>query len=178
MGNFRNYYNDNTQKNFFELHYEDVSEPLKEYYVHSDGSLTETSTSCSLLGVKKNGKWGWVDANNMFIIQPEYDAGFVTCYNGIMIMQRNGEWGGLYRSNGAIAFRFKYGHLGHAYGDTYVAHNSLNRCALVKPGDRMLTGYNYKGFSIYHHGSVTEYVKSGFFGDTTGYIDLETGREV
>lgn len=42
----------------------------------------------------------------------------------------------------------------------------------------MLTGFNYKGFSVYNNGNVTEYVKSGFFGESKGFIDLETGIEL
>ena len=177
MGNFSNFFNNYSQRSYFESRYENVSEPLKEYTVGFDNLLHETCTSESLLGVKINGKWGWVDSNNMFVIQPLYDSGFVTCYDGIIILQKNGRWGGVYRGNGSSAFSFKYEYLGHAYGSTYVAHNA-NRCALVKPGDRMLTGYTYKGFSRYYRGSVTEYVKPGFFSDSTGYIDLETGREL
>ncbi len=178
MADFRNYYDNFSQQSFFESHYDDVSEPLKEYIVEDDGSLTETSTSKTLLGVKRNGKWGWVDANNMFVIQPLYDTGFVTCYNGIMLPQKNGQWGGIYRRNGSIAFSFRYSHLSYAYRDTYVARNSSDKCALVRPGDQMLTGYNYIGFSTYNQGRRTEYVKAGFFGQSRGYIDLETGREL
>ena len=178
MGNFRNYFSNETQKIFFESYYEDISEPLKEYIVGSDGSLHETPTSQTLLGVKRNGKWGCVDSNNMFIIQPIYDSGFVTCYDGIIVMQKNGDWGGLYRYDGATAFSFKYHHLSYAYGSTYVARNRFNRCALVKPDDRMLTGFDYKGFSNYNQGNITEFVKSGFFGDSKGYIDLNTGIEL
>ena len=178
MGNFKNFFNNDTQRFFFESHYEDISEPLKEFTVGNDGSMYEISTSQTLLGVRKNGKWGWVDSNNMFVIQPIYDSGFVTCYNGVIIMQKHGEWGGIYRKNQLIAFSYKYAHLSHAYGNTYVARNSINKCALVKPGDKMLTGFNYKGFSVYNNGNVTEYVKSGFFGESKGFIDLETGIEL
>ena len=178
MSNFKNYYNNDSQRYYFESRYEDVSEPLKEYNVGDDGSLYETPTSETLLGVKKNGKWGWVDANNMFVIQPVYDSGFVTCYNGIITLSKNGNWGGIYRRNELIAFSFRYSHLSHAYRETYVARNSSNKCALVKPGDRMLTSYSYIGFSNYNRGAITEYVKSGFFGESRGNINLETGQEL
>jgi len=178
MENFKNYYNDYALRNYFESHYEDVSEPLKEYHVCNDGSLLKTPTSETLLGVRKNGKWGWVDANNMFVIQPMYDSGFVTCYDGIIAMEKNGQWGGIYRKNGSTAFSFIYSYLGYAYGGTYIAHNSSNKCALVKPGDKMLTGYNYVGFSKNNQGNITEYVKSGLFGQIRGRIDLNTGREL
>ncbi len=178
MADFRNYYNNSSQRLYFESHYEDVSEPLKEYIVEDDGSLTETSTSRTLLGVKKNGKWGWVDANNMFVIQPLYDTGFVTCYNGIITVQKNNKWGGFYRRDESMAFAFRYSDLNYAYKNTYVAHNDNGKCALVRPGDQMLTGFNYIGFSTYNQGRRTEYVKGGFFGQSRGYIDLETGREL
>ncbi len=178
MCNFKDYYNNINQRSYFESHYDDVSEPLKEYNVGDDGSLYETATSETLLGVEKNGRWGWVDANNMFVIQPIYESGFVTCYNGIIILTKDGYWGGIYRRNGTIAFSFRYTHLSYAYRDTYVARNSMNKCALIKPGDRMLTSCNYIGFSEYNQGPITEYVKSGLFGKSRGYIDLETGREI
>lgn len=178
MNDFKNYFNNDTQRYFFESHYEDVSEPLKEYNVGDDDSLYETATSQTLLGVKINGCWGWVDSNNMFVIQPVYDSGFATCYNGIITLIRNGKWGGIYRRNGSIAFSFRYSQLILAYRETYVARNSINKCALVKPGDRMLTSYCYRGFSIYKRGAITEYVKLGFFGESKGEIDLETGQEL
>lgn len=178
MKNFKDYFDNADLRFFFESHYEDVSEPLKEFIVENDGNMYETSTSQTLLGVKKGDKWGWVDSNNMFVIQPIYDNGFVTCYNGVIIMQKHGEWGGIYRKNGLAAFSFKYKHLSHAYCNTYVARNALNKCALVKPGDNMLTEFKFKGFSVYNNGNVTEYVKAGFFGESKGLIDLETGIEL
>lgn len=42
----------------------------------------------------------------------------------------------------------------------------------------MLTSYSYIGFSNYNRGAITEYVKSGFFGESRGNINLETGREL
>lgn len=42
----------------------------------------------------------------------------------------------------------------------------------------MLTGFDYKGFSNYNQGNITEFVRSGFFGDFKGYIDLNTGIEL
>ena len=55
MGNFKNFFNNDTQRFFFESHYEDISEPLKEFTVGNDGSMYEISTSQTLLGVRK--KW-------------------------------------------------------------------------------------------------------------------------
>lgn len=178
MGSFKNYYKNDSQRLFFESHYEDVSEPLKEYTVGDNDSLYQTATSETLLGVKKNGKWGWVDSNNMFVIQPEYDSGFVTCFNGIITLAKNRSWGGIYRKNGSVAFSFRYNHLSHAYGETHIARNSNDKCALIKPVDRMLTNYSYIGFLENNGKRITGYVKSGFFGVSRGYIDLETGREL
>lgn len=162
----------------YSFQFEDVSEPLKEYNVGYDGSLCETSSSCSLLGVKKNGKWGWIDTAGRFIIPPMYDSGFVLCFNGVIILDKNGCQGGLYRSSLSQAFQFKYKRVSHAWKDTYVAWNNNGRCALVKPGDRLLTSFIYKGFSQYNRGKITEFVKGGFLGDSSGNIDLETGREL
>lgn len=164
----------------YKYRYDDVSEPLKEYKVGLDGSLTETSTSCSLLGVEKNGKWGWINTSDVFVIPALYDSGFVGCYNGIIELQKNGKWGGIYRDNPSeLAFSFRYHYLSSFYRDTYVAFNSNDMCALVKPGDVLLTEYKYKGFSKYNRGNVTEYVRSGFLGrEVHGDIDLNTGREL
>ena len=158
--------------------YQDVSEPLKEYTVESDGSLT-LNREPRLLGVKVNDKWGWIDKSGRFVIPASYDTGFVLCYNGIIILEKNGRYGGLYINGFSEAFSFNYHHLSLAYGQTYVARNSSGMCALVQPGDRMLTGYNYIGFSQYNQGSVTEFVKRNILGiKTEGRIDLNTGREL
>lgn len=160
--------------------FDDVSEPLKEYSVGLDGSLTEISSSCTLLGVEKNGKWGWINTSGTFVIPAVYDSGFVVCYNGIIVLQKNGKWGAIYRDNPSeLAFSFKYNYLSSFYRDTYVAYDNNSMCALVKPGDIYLTDYKYKGFSKYNRGNVTEYVRSGFLGrEVRGDIDLNTGREI
>lgn len=164
----------------YKSQFDDVSEPLKEYLVGQDGSLTETSSSCSLLGVEKNGKWGWIDTSGAFVIPAIYDSGFAGCYNGIIELQKNGKWGAIYRDNPSEqAFSFKYNYLSSFYRDTYCAFNSNDMCALVKPGDVLLTEYKYKGFSKYNSGNITEYVRSGFLGlEVRGKIDLNTGREL
>ena len=162
----------------YSFRYDDVSEPLKEYRVGLDGSLTETATSCTLLGVKKNGKWGWIDKSERFVIPALYDSGFVICYDGIIILDKDGCQGGIYRDNQSQAFKFRYQQLGHFYRDTYCAWNFNDRCALLKPGDVMVTGFDYKGFSKYNSGNITDYVKAGWFGDKHGKIDILTGREL
>lgn len=108
MGSFSNYWHNFEQQHYFETHYEEVSEPLKEYNVYDGGRLEETYTSETLLGVKKNGKWGWVDYNDRFVIEPIYDTGFITCYNGYVFLRKNGKWGGLRRSDFSKTFSFIY----------------------------------------------------------------------
>lgn len=157
---------------------QDVSEPLKEYSVHPDGSLS-LDREPWLLGVKVNGKWGWINKAGRYIIPSEYDEGFVVCYNGIILLNKNGLCGGLYINNLATAFSFKYNELIYVYGKTYVAFNSSRKCALVQPGDRMLTDFDYLGFSIYNTGNITGFVKESFWGSKVeGKIDLNTGREL
>lgn len=158
--------------------FDDVSEPLKEYRVGLDGSLTETATSCTLLGVEKYGKWGWIDTSGRFVIPAEYDSGFTSVYNGIIVLEKDGKYGALYRNSLTKAFHFRYSWLEHFYNETYVAWNDDERCALLKPGDIPLTHYDYKGFSKYNRGNITEYVKAGIFGDKHGTIDINTGREL
>ena len=157
---------------------QDVSEPLKEYKVGSDGSLT-LQREPWLLGVKVEGKWGWINKEGRFIIPPIYDYGFVLCYNDIIILEKNGKYGGLFSNGFQEAFEFKYNHLSYAYGKTYVARNNSDMCALVQPGDKMLTGFNYIGFMQPNGTPYTEFVKKGFLGNrVTGRIDLSTGREL
>lgn len=159
--------------------FEDVSEPMKEFIIAHDGSSQEASTSCTLMGVRKNGKWGWIDTNEHLVIPCMYDSGFTQAENGIIILCKDGLWGGLYRDNFSIAFTFKYtGIITQFHRDTFVVWNNRNRCALIKPGDIMLTGFDYKGFSKFNRGKITEYVRASFFGEVHGDIDLETGREI
>lgn len=70
--------------------YEDYSEPMAEYYVLEDGSLKQTPTSNTLIGVMRNGRWGWIDSDNNTIMPFFFDSGFVTCYNGIILLQKVG----------------------------------------------------------------------------------------
>ena len=94
--------------------YEDYGEPLKECrliqdgHCHSsDGVLEETETSCTLISVKKNGKCGLIDSNNNVRVPFEYDDLFNICFNGILVLRKNGKFGGLYRHNlNSIAFSF------------------------------------------------------------------------
>lgn len=160
--------------------YEDYSEPMAEYYVLEEGSLKQTPTSNTLIGVMQDGRWGWIDSDNNTILPFIFDSGFVTCYNGIILLQKDGKWGGINRHDLTIAFDFQYGHLGHIYHDTYVASRVLGGpSALLKPGDRMLTDYKYLGFLNNGNQRYTKYVRTNFFGfQVEGQIDLETGREI
>ena len=176
---FANYWNDSSLRFRFESRYDDVSEPLAEYRVNSDGSLTKLGAP-TLLGVEKNGKWGWVNINNEFIIPPIFDSGFVLCYNGIIIMKKDGYYGALYRSTLSTAFQFRYTYLSHCYNQTFLAHRSDGLQALVKPGDIQLTDFKYIGLIEYNHRKdVAKYVRNNFFGmQVSGDINLETGREL
>ncbi|MBE6306628.1 MAG: WG repeat-containing protein [Bacteroidales bacterium] len=176
---FKNFFENDNQYRYFKSKYEDVSEPLYEYRVNSDRSLTLLCEP-TLLGVKKGGKWGWVNENNEFVIPPIYDHGFVICYDGIIVLEKNGYYGGLYRATLTTAFQFKYDYLSHMYNQTYLAQNSSGLQALVKPGDIRLTDYKYIGFKEYiYRSDIATYVRRGFFGnEVSGNIDLETGREL
>lgn len=176
--NFANFFQNDEMKYFYESRYEDVSEPLKEWFIDGNGTCYEGPNSNSLLGVRVDGKWGWIDINCNFIIPHVYDNGWALCHNGIVILDRNGYQGGLYRDNQMIAFSFKYKSLGQFYRDTFCAWNSNNRCALVKPGDIMLTDFIYLGFSKNNDHNITEFVRIGLFGQKRGKIDLNTGREI
>lgn len=156
---------------------EDISEPLKEYEVLAGGYLREISEP-SLLGVRINGKWGWIDNSGKLIIPAEYDHGFGICYNGIIILKKNGKEGGLYRKDLTTAFSFKYDYLGHSYGNTYCAYLG-DKCFLVKPGDKVITSKKYLGFKLNYGNRYTDFIRCNFWGQTVkGRIDLETGEEL
>lgn len=162
----------------FSGQFEDVSEPLKEYYVDDDGCFTQTPTSCTLLGVKSKftGRWGWIDTNGVFVIPAEYDSGWIDCYNGIMIMEKNGKYGGLYRNSQKLAFSFTYDYVGQCYRDVFCVHKN-NRVALMRPGENKITGFDYLGITNDHIGPIFGYVKDGFFGQKSGKINVLTGIE-
>ena len=73
---FENFWKKDNVVEYFKHKYEDISEPLEEYRVNHDGSLTRIR-SPRYLGVKKNGKWGWIDSSENFVIPAQYDTGFV-----------------------------------------------------------------------------------------------------
>ena len=130
--------------------YDDFSEPLAEINYHAGRNGEYAETHNTLLGVKKNGKWGWIDAEGNVKIPFEYDSGWVTCSNGIIILDKNERAGGLWRKNFSQAFAFKYAGgygLSHFYEDTF---NSMmpgdDLWGLVKPGDIRITESNKYAF--------------------------------
>lgn len=173
---FDRIFTDNRLYSYYKSRYEDISEPLKECQVHRDGSLS-LMREPRLLGVKKNGKWGWIDSSERFVIPAIYDTGFVLCYDGVILLEKDGKYGGLYSANMTIAFQFKYKRLSYLKAGTYIATDSSGMQALVRPGDNMLTSYKYIGFLVDFANRIT-YVRRGFFGETKGIIDPETGREL
>lgn len=173
-----NKFSGNYDNVMFSGRFEDVSEPLKEYYVNENGSLTETSTSCTLLGVKsKNGRWGWIDTHGAYVIPSEYDSGWILCYNGIIILKKHDRYGGLYRDGLRTAFSFAYDYVGLCYKDVYCVHRG-NYVALMRPGDKRVTGFDYLGITNEHDGPIFGFVKEGFFGQKTGRINVLTGVEL
>lgn len=162
--------------------YDDWSEGLKEYTDEEDGSLTLNGEP-TLLGVKKNGKWGWVNVNNEFEIQPEYDNVYPCCYNGYIALTKNGLWGALNRKDGSIAINFEYAYLSVIYKNTFLYITDRNGWwgGLIKPGNIRLTPAVYK-FKEGPYGRYCDYIKkvTFLFSTTTvsGRIDLETGKEM
>lgn len=173
---FDNFWKNENLVSYFKLNYEDFSEPLEEYRVNHDGSLTRLRTP-RYLGVKKNGKWGWIDSSERFVIPAIYDHGFVLCYDGVILLERNGVYGGLYIDTLTTAFQFKYNRLSYLKNGTYMAYDHNDKIALVRPGDIMLTSYKYTGFLEDYAHRIT-YVRHGFFGESSGIIDPITGREL
>lgn len=173
---FENFWTNDNVVSYFRQKYEDISEPLKEYRVNHDGSLTLLRAP-RYLGVRKNGKWGWIDSYENFVIPAIYDHGFVLCYDGVVLLERNGVYGGLYIDTLATAFRFEYCRLSYIKDGTYMAYDHNNKIALVRPGDIMLTGYKYTGFLEDYAHRIT-YVRHSFWGESSGIIDLQTGEEL
>lgn len=177
---FRNWWKDEFLRVEFMSAFDDVSEPLHCYSVALDdaGTLTDIRPPY-LLGVKKNGKWGYVDIHHNFVIEPQFDNGFGICYNGILVNQKNGNYGGIYIETGKIAFSFVYQWLGFTYNDTYVARKGEIMCALLKPGDVKLTDFNYLGITNEIHNGTAGYLRKNWLGNyVKGRIDLNTGKEL
>ena len=162
----------------FSGEYDEVSEPLKEYTVDDEDYIHETSTSCTLLGVKskKTGHWGWINTSGTFIISAEYDSGWIRCYNGIVILQRNGKYGGLYRTDLKIAFKFEYEYIGVCFKDVYCVRKN-GRIALSRPCETRVTDFNYHGITREHDGPVFGFVKDDLYGKKSGKINVLTGEE-
>lgn len=174
-----NKFGDNYDNVMFSGEYDDVSEPLKEFTVDDEGRLCETSTSRTLLGVKskRTGRWGWINGSGTYVIPAEYDFGWILCYNGIIILEKNGKYGGLYRSGLKTAFNFVYDYVGYCYRDVYCVHKN-NRVALMKPGEERVTGFDYVGITNDHIGPVFGYAKEGYSGLKYGKINVLTGIEL
>ena len=180
ISSFNDFFQNSNLVAFFKLLYEDVGEPLKNYVLQEDGFTSIATGEATLLSVKMDGKWGWVDIHNKFVIPPVYDTGWVMCYDGLMIMEKDGKWGGIYLYDQSVAFDFKY-HFppSRVYKDTYLSYNNRNKCALIKPGDIMLTDYKYIGLLNPVTGRYITYVRNNWLGqEIRGQIDLLTGREL
>lgn len=180
LHSFQNFFDNKEAVKYFKSKYDDISEPLMEYEIEYDGSL-RLIREPRLLGVEKNGKWGWIDVNEHFVIPALYDYGFVLCYSGVVLLEKDGKYGALYTSDfSTVAFSFKYDHITAEKYNTFILTNSLGNCALARPGDDLLTGFNYLGFlkrQIQPH--LLTYAKVGLLGiKYMGEIDLRDGREV
>ena len=158
--------------------YDDVSEPLKEYFVDDEGYIHETPTSCTLLGVKSKstGRWGWIDTGGTYVLPAEFDNGWILCHNEIIILEKNGKYGGIFRNDQRIAFNFIYDYIGHIFRDVFCVHRN-NRVALMRPGENRITDFDYLGITRDHIGPVFGYVKKTLFGQKSGKINVLTGVE-
>lgn len=180
LSSFQDFFANKDAVEYFRLKYEDVSEPLMEYEVSLNGSLT-LKRAPWLLGVQKNGRWGWIDTDERFVIPPIYDYGYALCYDSVVILEKGGKYGALYTSDFTKeAFSFRYAYISRENYDTFIVHNSLGLCALAKTGDCLITGYYYLGFlkkQVAPH--LLTYARYGLFGvKLMGEIDLRNGKEV
>lgn len=157
--------------------YECVSStPLREYEILSDGSLIELPAK--LLAVKVNSKWGWINNKNEFVILPQYDYPVDECFNDILIVEKNGFYGGIYK-NGTEAFKFKYVALHRMYNNTYYARTQGGDSCLIKPGDIVLSDTNYFDFVFNNYQRRIKCSKVNFFHQKIDvFLDLETGKEI
>lgn len=175
---FREWWKDEFLRLEFNQAYDNVSEPLHCYKEDSFGRMTDECPPY-LLGVKKNGKWGYVDIHHRFVVEPQFDDGFALCTNGILVSKKNGNYGGIYLKTGKIAFSFVYQWLGYAYNNTYVARKGEIMCALLKPGDVKLTEFKYLGITNEIRNGTAGYLRKNFWGKhVEGRIDLNTGKEL
>lgn len=128
--------------------------------------------------LKVNGKYGWVDKDNHFVIQPLYDSPCARYYNGIVILQKNGYEGGVFLDSGRIAFQFQYRQLGWMYNETFQSINSDGTVTIIKPGDKELSSHKYSRFYFNDNQRYIRFVRRGFLGsEIEGVLDLETGEE-
>ena len=128
--------------------------------------------------LKVNGKYGWVDENNNFVIQPLYDSPCARCYNGIVILQKDGWEGGIFLDSGRIALQFIHRQLGWMYKETFQSINSDGTATIIKPGDRQLSSHKYSRFYFNNNERYIHYVRRNFWGkEIRGVLDLETGEE-
>ena len=164
-----------------------MGEPLKEYIVVPDiknpestlGGILKEVASPSLYSFRKDGKYGWMNSNTEVVIPPEYDSDQSSVYHGLLVLCKNGMYGGLYRKNLTQAFSFKYRFLTHLYNDTHLACDNDGWYFLVKPGDKTITSHKYIGFLKDNGIRYGKFHRRNFWGNTIcGYIDYETGIEI
>ena len=126
-----------------------------------------------------NGKYGWVDNDGNFIIEPKYDSPCAECYNDIVILEKNGYVGGIFLHNRKIAFKFMYRQLGWMYNETFQSINADGTVILIKPGDIIISQHKYSSFYFNDHQRFIRFVRYGLFRRIIeGTLDLETGEEV
>lgn len=166
--------------------YEDYSEAMREFVTDwSDpNNPKDVVVEPSLFGVQINGKWGWIDKHNNLVIPAIYDQTYPFCNNGIIVLEKDGKCGAIYKKDGSIAFDFIYGCIGQVYKDTYLLHkmsdwkSGVPYGALAKPKNRILTSFDYAIYNEPCWSRTRKYAKRDFFGTSEGTIDLETGKEL
>lgn len=164
-----------------------AGEPLKEYIIEPDldnpestlGGILKEVAPPTLHSFRMDGKYGWINSNGEVVIPPEYDSDQSSVYHGVLVLKKNGKYGGYYRKNLTQAFSFKYHFLQHLYNETHLACDDNGWYYLIKPGDKRITSHKYIGFLKDNGIRYGQFRRRNFWGHIIGgYIDYETGIEI
>lgn len=175
---FEDYYTDNTIISYYKNKFDEIGEPLKVFRWNRINEKYDVSKP--YLSVKKNGKWGWINPQCEFIIPAEYDSCFVTCYEGIVELTKNGFEGALNIDTGQIVIPFKYRSITSLFEDIYaVSDHQTGLYAIVKAGPIYMKGHVYSSFRKTSTPYVFEYVKYSYTGKRIeGRIDVRTASYI
>lgn len=125
-----------------------------------------------LIGIKQQGKWGWIDAGNGRIIQqPVYDE-VRKCYltNGAVAIYQ-GDKEGMAKADGTIVIPPKYTFLSNIYTYTasYIAYLENDQCGVFTSDGKVLTPPQFEAIESLREVDLIKVKQGG----KVGAIDLQ-----